>query len=614
MKSVFKPSPQTRELIVFALLNMLALLLIARRYSAVSSEHTKFSAQAFSYLMTVGHFSTLSLIAVLPSLALSSLRKIPAVIPWLLALALCWFLDVFVIIDSYAFQLFRFHLNAAVLGMLFGDASSEIFIFSDKMLYKSLLIVLALLITLLSFIWLARKIAAMQFQRGTSRGILTLICLSAITHNLFFAWADAVAYAPVTIQAQLYPLYPAFTARKFLKKLGISTDLGQQDIVITHTEGNLHYPLSPLICTTNPTRLNVIFIVIDALRFDVINEIATPQIKAFSSQTSKFTNHWSGGSATRTGIFSIFYGIPGTYWQAFLRHQQSPVLIDKFLEQGYQMAIFGSAPLSSPEFDRTVFAKIQNLRRRSSAKTPDQRDQEITRGFNNFLETRNPIEPFMGFLFYDSTHSFDFPEDSPQVFTPSITDVDYLDLNQDFDPLPLKNRYLNAVHFVDSEVGKVLNKLREKNLINNSIIFITGDHGEEFNDTKMNFWRHTGNFTKFQTQVPLLVAWPNQEIKEYPHWSSHYDIAPTLLSELFQCTNPPRDYAVGHNLFRPEKRKFMLVSNYGNSGIIEPDRLTTIFQFGGMHITDPLMQPLTEAVSRSDILQQTFEQQSRFYK
>jgi hypothetical protein len=50
-----------------------------------------------------------------------------------------------------------------------------------------------------------------------------------------------------------------------------------------------------------------------------------------------------------------------------------------------------------------------------------------------------------------------------------------------------------------------LDLLDKYDIDDNTIVIITADHGQEFNENKLNFWGHNGNFTKYQTQVPLII-------------------------------------------------------------------------------------------------------------
>jgi len=44
-------------------------------------------------------------------------------------------------------------------------------------------------------------------------------------------------------------------------------------------------------------------------------------------------------------MFSLFYGLPATYWDAFANVARPPVVMDLFRQYGYQFGLFASSPL-----------------------------------------------------------------------------------------------------------------------------------------------------------------------------------------------------------------------------------------------------------------------------
>ncbi len=86
--------------------------------------------------------------------------------------------------------------------------------------------------------------------------------------------------------------------------------------------------------------------------------------------------------------------------------------------------------------------------------------------------------------------------------------------------------YYAATSFVDAQVGKVLNKLKEKGLDKNTIVIIWGDHGWHLGDHSM--WNKHSNFEQ-ATRSPMMIYVP--EISKGIQVNSpteFVDIFPTL--------------------------------------------------------------------------------------
>ena len=110
------------------------------------------------------------------------------------------------------------------------------------------------------------------------------------------------------------------------------------------------------------------------------------------------------------------------------------------------------------------------------------------------------------------------------------------------------------MYYTDKNLGRALNFLGQHIDIDKTIIVITADHGEEFNDTGKNYWGHNGNFTKYQAQIPFIVKWPGKPSVEIDYRTSALDVVPTLLPRVLGCKNPVSDYSVGNDLFEPNGR------------------------------------------------------------
>ena len=498
-------------------------------------------------------------------------------------------LNLILTIDLMVFAQYRMHINMAVLELLFGPARSSIFALSAiNYLFFGLGFVILGLISWAIF-FLARRLAA-KISVG-----LPWLCGVAlffiVGQNFLSAYGTFMGHNAILAQKENLPFPYSLRMNRFLTRtVGLKRPENAINPQLLDTNGVFNYPLKPLTCIARPGQEppNILFLLVDSLRADAFNAAAMPHSYAFFQKyhAFNFTSHFSGGNATSTGIFSWFYGLPGSYWNAATSSAIPPVMIQKMQEANYQLGIFGSAPLNSPAFNLNVFVSVKNLRVASKLKSsfPADTDQDALDDFLIFMEQRDKTRPFMGMIFLDAPHAYAYPANFQERFTPSSPIV-YALLNQHTDPTPYRNRYLNAVAYTDELFASVYTLLEREQLLDNTIVMLSGDHAQEFNDSGHNFWGHNGNFTRYQTQVPLAVLWPSQEGHSITHLTSHYDIAPTILQEVFNCQNQATDFSVGQNLLRSAgPPPYIIQANYNHKVIRSlSGAITDISNFGRLH-------------------------------
>jgi arylsulfatase A-like enzyme len=127
---------------------------------------------------------------------------------------------------------------------------------------------------------------------------------------------------------------------------------------------------------------------------------------------------------------------------------------------------------------------------------------------------------------------------------------------------PALGRYLNGVQSMDALIGQLADQLQKMGLADNTLLVITGDHGEAFNEHGQT----VHGFTAYneELQIPLLIINPrlfkNQRLMNGP--GRQIDIAPTLLSLL--GVPEPAQWQ-GMSLFqRPRRRRVYMFSGNGN--------------------------------------------------
>ena len=81
---------------------------------------------------------------------------------------------------------------------------------------------------------------------------------------------------------------------------------------------------------------------------------------------------------------------------------------------------------------------------------------------------------------------------------------------------------------MDYAIEEFVDFLKFKGKYDNSVIIITGEHGEEFQEE--GSWFHCSSLNRYQTEVPIIIKWPKW-VKNLPSHTnvSHYDIMPSVM-------------------------------------------------------------------------------------
>ena len=461
----------------FIAVNAIIAMLIACRYFFVMPEIPS-DLLGFSFLVSsvISHMATLT---ALIGLILIPLLLLPTIARRLIISGLSSFILITLFIDTIVFSQYRFHISMVMLELVMSGQVVSFPLSTWLMTIFGILALWALQYTLI--VKLDKNIPLSHWKLGKKFAWITFITL-LISHGIHI-WAAANVYQPVTMTKKYLPLFQPSSSTATMRKMGWIDEeaIKKQQEMKVSSNSDLNYPLQPIQIQPVSKPTNIVFIVVDSWRADTFNAETSPNMWAYAQKGKILHNHISSGNATRTGIFGLFYGLPGTYWQSVLSNRKTPVFMDRLQAMDYQLGIFAAAKLTNPEFDRTIFAKVPNLRISSVGSSPDGLDVGLTQDWLKWFDKRDKNKPTFSFLFYDSPHGYAFPNDYPHQFKPMLEEVNYLKLNNDTDRSLMMNRYKTSVHYVDSIVKQVLDKIKASGEEENTVVIITGDHGQEVN-------------------------------------------------------------------------------------------------------------------------------------
>ncbi len=406
--------------------------------------------------------------------------------------------------------------------------------------------------------------------RNTSKAIFFAGLLFIAADKGMYAYADLVNDTAITGNAKLYPLYQPLTIKRFMKTVFHLELNREQGFKVRTPHKGITYPKAKLrFDPAKDKKYNIIILAVEGLRFDMFDKDIMPNVWAFGQENSIYMNHYSGGNGSRFGIFSLLYGLRGSYWHNFLAMRISPVLIDTLIDQGYDFRILSSTALTFPEFRKTAFIRLSDsIEDTFPTRDMTVRDMTITERLTDYLSSRRSGKPFFAFLFYNSSHEpYKYPAEF-EKFRPVLKkkDINYfLDIDRETVAM-MKNRYKNALFYTDYLIGKIISSLKQNNLLGHTVVVITGDHGEEFYEN--NYLGHTSSFDDFQIKNLFVAHFPGYGPCRVERLTSHQDLVPTLLESL-GCVSPIDYYAQGLSLLGNQEHPYVTSANWDSAALID---------------------------------------------
>jgi membrane-anchored protein YejM (alkaline phosphatase superfamily) len=478
--------------------------------------------------------------------------------------------------DTRIYGLFRYHFGSAAWNLMTSPGSDDSFRIGPRIWITALAISLAIFAAH-QLAW--RRLLASGMERlflAGARGLArpALVCFALLfvavcVEKSIYAQADLTLDREVRAVSQVFPMYPRVRLKSLLPQ-AIQSRLADDPRIAVAIEGaRLEWPRERPSFRQGAPRPNVLVLVIDSWRRDMLDERVTPRLWRLAADARRFDDHLSGGNGTRFGVFSLLYGLHGSYWWPVLEARRSPLLVDALLDRGYEGKVFSSASMEFPEFRQTAWSRIPGaVLDDFGDRSPSVRDELAAQSCAGWWRDRDPARPFFAFVLLDSAHQpYDFPE-GRAPFRPYAQHFDYLEMAGSRDPTlaeRVKHRYMNALHHADSVAGWLLDELARSGSLENTLVVVTADHGEEFAEN--GYWGHTGNFTPEQVAVPFLLRGPGVAPGIETRPTAHVDVACTLLELCGADPGGRAGWTNGTNLLDPPAWRERAVAGWDEVGL-----------------------------------------------
>lgn len=289
--------------------------------------------------------------------------------------------------------------------------------------------------------------------------------------------------------------------------------------------------IKELMAPLNVSDMNILFFTLDTTRADRIGcygyeNVDTPNMDRLAETGILFKDAICQAPLTLPSHSSIFTGTYPFYHGVrdnggFYLEEDKITFAEVLKEHGWATSAFiGAFVLDSRwgldqgidyYFDNFDFAKYKTI----SLDSVQREGGEVIDAFFGWLEENHQKNFFSWIHLYDPHTPYDPPE-------------------------PYKTRYSTRrwglydgeIAYVDHLIGKVLDRLKEKDILEKTLIVIVGDHGESLGEHKES--SHGFFIYDAVISVPLIIHFPSSKLggKRVTEQVETIDIMPTLLQML----------------------------------------------------------------------------------
>ncbi len=536
------------------------------------------AADAPARLALFAHLGLVSAVAsfsLAPAAAIWALRRAGRRNAWLTAaeITLWTAFQLALLVDTRVWGLFRYHFGEAAWNLVTSEGAEDSYRLGPKVwLFAS---GAAALIALSNALARALLAALCQREPGSRRLLrpgaiaLSVLLLIVCVEKAIYARADLEQDRGLVELSEALPLYPRLSVRNMLPATLRDEFAASPVVPVSRADAVLDHPAGPLALDRQAPRPNILLVVIDSWRRDMLDEHVTPHMARLATRARRFEDHLSTGNGTRFGVFGMLYGLHGSYWWPVLAARRAPVLLQTLDAAGYELRALSAASLSFPEFRETAWVEWpEAVWDDFGAGSSAQRDQQVAARFEQWIAERDAAQPFFAFVLLDSAHQpYDFPPEHA-LFSPFEQDLDYVELAGSRDAQlaeRVRNRYRNGLHHADAVAARILAALERAQLPRDTLVIVTGDHGEEFAEN--GYWGHTGNFTLEQVATPLLMFGAGVAAGVESRPTSHVDLPGTLLELLGASREQIAQVCFSHSLLDPPERRARVVAGWEELGL-----------------------------------------------
>ncbi|WP_137284580.1 sulfatase [Halorussus salinisoli] len=307
---------------------------------------------------------------------------------------------------------------------------------------------------------------------------------------------------------------------------------------------------------------NVVLLTADALRADHLScygyeRETSPVLDELAEESLRFTNAYSASSHTREAVPALLTGEYPDVAVDSGYHLATDTIASTLSKEGFATAGFHSNPFVSraygfgqgfDHFDddlhlgqHKVIALAQRaldkIRNRHYARADEINERsldwldslDVEESFflwNHYMDTHGPYEPPGEYATLYADHGLS-GRDAQSLYQRAIDDPESI---TDDERQLLVDLYDAEIRYNDKYLGEFIDALRERGLLEESLVVVTADHGDAFGEH--GYYEHPRYLHDEITHVPLFVRPPGGASDTVDTPVSTLDVAATIKTGL----------------------------------------------------------------------------------
>ena len=370
---------------------------------------------------------------------------------------------------------------------------------------------------------------------------LVFVAFSETSDRLAFVQWHQPVFMAIGAALLIIALIPVEKRRYLLGKSAILTVACFGIVFAPLISQRIH--ISSSLSTKSPAGApqHVLLLMVDTLRYDALSiyepsNNLTPTFEELAKKSVVFDNAYSTSCWTLPAMSSILTGVSPMAHQVTLKNSLSDkftTIGEAFAAHGYRTSAIVNNPILYPDVNipKKNFQEYQAFPSKQDQRPsfglsllwhlfPKQWPAKATTTDLTNLATRwyeqNQEDNTFLWLHYFDPHD---PYEPPDIYLNPDDDTLSTELGKPSQKAPLKKKldptamemkdlYMAEARYVDDEIGRLLDFLKDKDLFDDMLIIFASDHGEAFGEH--GNVGHGMSLHEVATRVPFLIKMPGQ--------------------------------------------------------------------------------------------------------